>query len=345
MSRPALFTYAGALRILGKYDRPWLDGVDMALGGAILVGGAVAGPDVLGLIDPKNEAMGSLRKVLDGVSAKLTGLSGTNRQELVVAAHTVFAVNSVFDAYRDVIGPDFDRLDVTDREKFRALDIEPTGRKEVELLPAPAPAALHVPAPSATRGFHENLGNELSSFLHAATARVLGFLTGAGGLAGAVARGDSPELRRTVHEAACDKYLHHYLGLAAEVPEFQVWMIVGEHAATRTEVKAVGAQVADALSVRSESMERLSRLLSLFTPGELPWDRAYRRKLENAAATLAKPLLRTNADLGRGTRGSRRSVGVSWRWRTAWPSTTTGARPPRRTWCACGWCSAVRRCR
>lgn len=178
MSRPALFTYAGALRILGKYDRPWLDGVDMALGGAILVGGAVAGPDVLGLIDPKNEAMGSLRKVLDGVSAKLTGLSGTNRQELVVAAHTVFAVNSVFDAYRDVIGPDFDRLDVTDREKFRALDIEPTGRKEVELLPAPAPAALHVPAPSATRGFHENPGNELSSFLHAATARVLGFLTG-----------------------------------------------------------------------------------------------------------------------------------------------------------------------
>ncbi|MFD7656512.1 hypothetical protein ACFV4N_21285 [Actinosynnema sp. NPDC059797] len=83
MSRPALFTYAGALRVLGRYERPVFDKADVALGGAVLA----AGGDVLGLIDPKNEAMGSLRKVLDGVSAKLTGLSGVDRQELVAAAH------------------------------------------------------------------------------------------------------------------------------------------------------------------------------------------------------------------------------------------------------------------
>ena len=51
MSRPDLFTYTGALRILGKYERPSFEKFDMALGGAILAGAVVGGSDVLGLID------------------------------------------------------------------------------------------------------------------------------------------------------------------------------------------------------------------------------------------------------------------------------------------------------
>ncbi|MFT7838687.1 hypothetical protein Q5530_21310 [Saccharothrix sp. BKS2] len=279
MSRPDLFTYTGALRVLGRYERPVFDKAGVVAGGAILAAGG-------GLIDPKNEAVASLRRVLDGVSARLTGLSGVNRQELVAAAHTVIAVVSIFEVYRDHLGRRFDELEVTDREKFEALGVEPSpGGREVRRLQALA--ALGVPAPSATRGFHENLRGRLSDFLARGSAMVADFLNGLG-----------IELSEPLPvEGIRARYADHYLRLAAEIPEFQVWTLIGEHSATRAEVRTVGAEVLDALSAQSTSMERLSRLLSLFAPGELPWDRGYRRKLENfAVAALAKPLLRTGAD-------------------------------------------------
>ncbi|MFE2751982.1 NACHT domain-containing protein [Actinosynnema sp. NPDC059335] len=294
MSRPDLFTYTGALRVLGRYERPLFDKVDVALGGAILLGGALGAPDVLGLIDPKNEAMSSLRKVLDKVSARLTGLSGAHRQELVAAAHTVIAVNSVFDAFRDQVGDRFDLLRVTDAEKFRALGVEPTGSTEAGALPALS--ELNVPAPDATRGFQQNLDGPLSTFFSAATAAVAEFL---GGLAAwqALAGGRDLVVPSLVVERSREQYVHHFLGLAASIPEFEVWTFIGEHSATRAAVEAGNDRLARALAAQTESLERFARLLARSAPGQLGPDRSYRAKLEKAAlATLGKPLLRTNPD-------------------------------------------------
>src|SRR5688500_12646700 len=151
MSRPALFSYEGALRVLGKYDRPWLDKADTFLGVSILVGGAIE-PDVLSLVDPKNEATASLRKILDGITDRLTGLSGRYRHELIAAAHTIIAVTAVFDAFREEIGEDFDQLKITDRETFRIFGAEPPDRKK-EAAALPLLTSLDVPAPTSTRGF------------------------------------------------------------------------------------------------------------------------------------------------------------------------------------------------
>ncbi|PSL58357.1 hypothetical protein B0I31_101575 [Saccharothrix carnea] len=294
MSRPDLFTYTGALRVLGKYERPWFEKFDMALGGAILAGGALGGGDVLGLIDPKNEAMSSLRKVLDGLSAKLTGLSGVHRQELVSAAHTVIAVNSVFDAFRDLLGPAFDRLDITDREKFRMLGVEPAGKNEASALPALA--ELDVPAPGATRGFQQNLDGPLTHFFSATATAVANFLAGLAAWP-ALSAGLDHRWLSTVAEGSREQYQHHYLGLASAIPEFEVWTFIGEHSATRAAVEAGNARLAEALAAQTESLERFARLLSLATPARPQPDRSYRAKLERAAsATLAKPLLRTDPD-------------------------------------------------
>ena len=294
MSRPDLFTYTGALRVLGKYERPWFERFDRALGGAILAGGAVGGPAVLGLIDPKNEAMSSLRKVLDGVSAKMTGLSGVHRQELVSAAHTVIAVNSVFDAFRDALGSGFDRLDITDREKFRVLGVEPAGRKEADALPALS--ALDVPAPDATSGFQQNLEGPLSSFFSTTAMSVANFLSGLAEWP-ALSAGLDHGWLAAVAEASGEKYVHHYLGLASAIPEFEVWTFIGEHSATRAAVEEGNARLAEALAAQTDSLERFSRLLSLSTPARPQPDRSYRAKLERAAlTTLSKPLLRTDPD-------------------------------------------------
>ncbi|OKI30494.1 hypothetical protein A6A25_28610 [Saccharothrix sp. CB00851] len=279
--------------MLGKYERPWLEKFDMALGGAILAGGALGGADVLGLIDPKNEAMSSLRKVLDGVSAKMTGLSGVHRQELVSAAHTVIAVNSVFDAFRDQLGPAFDRLDITDREKFRMLGVEPAGKNEASALPALA--ELDVPAPDATRGFQQNLEGPLKHFFSRTAAAVADFLSGLAQWP-ALSAGLDHGWLSTVAGGSVEHYEHHYLGLASAIPEFGVWTFIGEHSATRAAVEAGNAQLARALAAQAESLERFALLLSATSSRSQP-DRSYRAKLERAAtATLAKPLLRTDQD-------------------------------------------------
>lgn len=62
MSRPALFSHEGALRVLGKYDRPWLEKTDTFLGVSILVSGAIE-PSIFSLLNPKNEATGCLGKI------------------------------------------------------------------------------------------------------------------------------------------------------------------------------------------------------------------------------------------------------------------------------------------
>ncbi|MGM1063857.1 NACHT domain-containing protein [Saccharothrix sp. Mg75] len=291
MPRPDLFSYEGALRVLGRHERPWLDRADVFLGLGILVGGA-AEPDVLSLVDPKNEATASVRKVLDGITDRLTGLTGVRRQELVAAAHTIIAVTSVFDAFRDEVGPRLDLLDVTDREKFRSLGAEPGGKKEVTALPALT--SLEVPAPDATRGFTENLEGGLGRFLAAATDLVADFLAGLDAWASLSAGRDGGELRRAVANGSRERYTHHYLGLAAAIPEFRIWAFLGEHGATRTALTAGNARLGEELAgFRAESLERFSHLLSLTAPGPLDPARSCRAKLEAAAgAALGKPLLR-----------------------------------------------------
>jgi hypothetical protein len=291
MARPALFSYEGALRVLGRYERPWLDKADVFLGVGVLAAGAVE-PDILSLVDPKNDATGSLRKILDGITDKLTGLTGVHRQELIAAAHTIIAVTSVFDAFRAEIGADFDAFEITDREKFRVLGTEPGGKKEVTALPTLT--KLNVPAPSATHGFQENLDGELEDFFVTAVVRVSKFIIGLGG----PSRFDDRAFLTAVALTCRERYKHHYLGLAATVPEFWIWTLLGEHAATRTAIERSDTRFTEAVAaVRTESLELFSRLLSQLSSGQVSPSRSYRTKLNGvAAAVLGKPLLRTSGD-------------------------------------------------
>lgn len=293
MSRPTLFSYEGALRVLGKYDRPWLDKADTFLGVGILVSGAVE-PDVLSLVDPKNEATSCLRKILDGVTDKLTGLSGTHRHELIAAAHTIIVVTSVFEAFSEEIGDDFDKLEISDSEKFRILYAEPPeNRKEVSALPALT--SMAVPLPSATCGFHENFEGPLSQFLTKAVLNVHKFL---GKLTDRPARIRTIEFSSAALRRISRIYHHHYLGIASAIPEFQIWALLGEHAATRAKIEENNAELArDLAAVRTESLELLSQLMAQISAGRAAPGQRYRKKLRNAAeAVLTRPIIGSNID-------------------------------------------------
>lgn len=293
MSRPALFSYEGALRVLGKYDRPWLDKADTFLGVSILVGGAIE-PDVLSLVDPKNEATASLRKILDSITDTLTGLSGRYRHELITAAHTIIAVTAVFDAFREEIGEDFGKLKITDREKFRILfATPPQGKKEVSALPSLT--AMAVPAPNSTRGFYENLDGLRSQFLSRAIVDVRRFL---GKLVDKTARLHTVEFSNAVMVKASNAYVHHYIGIASAIPEFQIWALLGEHAATRAMIEESDAKLTQTLaSARTESLELFAQLMALISPGKASLGQTHRKRLRNVAeAVLTRPIIGSNID-------------------------------------------------
>lgn len=293
MSRPALFSYEGALRVLGKYDRPWLDKADTFLGVGILVGGAVE-PDILSLVDPKNEATACLRKILNGVTDKLTGLSGTHRHELIAAAHTIIVVTSVFEAFREQIGEDFEKLKITDSEKFRILYTEPPeNRKEVSALPALT--SMAVPLPSATCGFHENLQGPLPQFVGKAVVDLRKFLNK---LANKPARIHTIEFSAAVTGSFIRFYYDHYLGIASTIPEFQIWALLGEHAATRTKIEESNTELArDLAAVRTESLELFATLMAQVSAGQAAPGQRYRTKLRNVAeAVLKRPIIGSNID-------------------------------------------------
>lgn len=292
MSRPTPFSYKGALRVLTKYDRPWLDKADTFLGVSILAGGAIE-PDVLSLVDPKNEAKASLRKILDGIANELTGLSGTHRHELITAAHTIIAVTVVLDSFRAEIGDDFDRLAITDREKLRILLATTPESKEVSALPFLLTAA--VPTPNSTRGFYENLEWLQSQFLSRAIIDVHRFL---GKRALKTARVNTIEFSDAVMVKASNAYVHHYIGIAAAIPEFQIWALLGEHAATRTMIEENDANLAQTLAaVRTESLELFAQLMAQISAGQAAPGQKYRRKLRNVAeAALTRPIIGSNID-------------------------------------------------
>jgi hypothetical protein len=155
VAREPAITFRGALRILGHYDRPWLDHLDRLLGGVVLAAGAIPAISVMwGWVDQKNEATGLLRRALDAVSGRLTRTGGLARHELVVAAHTTMVLAAFFETLCDELGSHFEEVEFTEAEKVML------GTGEWRRVGEPLVRHLYasdVPAPSALEGFHETV--------------------------------------------------------------------------------------------------------------------------------------------------------------------------------------------
>ncbi|PRY45224.1 NACHT domain-containing protein [Umezawaea tangerina] len=256
-------TYRGALRILGSDDPSWLKAVDRALGGVILAAPAVAlfGPAgvaaaVWGAVDQKNQAFTLIQDTLRAVSQRRLKTAGYERRKLVAAAHTVLVVTSFFESLRERLGNAvFDALALTTDEQVGMASgwDRGQGEKLVDKL-----YAVDVPAPSATRGFEENVV-VVQGWLVELADRVVSYLELLAAWHGGV---DFEEVVKT----ATVKYREHYLRMASDVPEFLMWASFGEHAATRAEVCDTRHALAAALDHHGAALIRIERLLSLDPP-------------------------------------------------------------------------------
>ncbi|MFI6921529.1 NACHT domain-containing protein [Nonomuraea spiralis] len=262
MWRDVSLSYRGALQILGRHDRPWLEQLDRLLGGGILIAGATSlaivapGPAavcaaVWGWVDQKTQAMGLLRTVLDRVSDRLLGLEGYERHQLIAASHTTIVISSFF----EVLGEKAKGLHLLDEERERLATGKwrQDGERLFENL-----YGLDVPIPSATCGYHENLEN-IDAWLGDLTVRTLSFFRPM------VGRKALPP-SETVQEEAVERYRTHFIELAATVPEFFVWASLGEHAATRHLITGIGSELQEAFQSQGAALTRIERLLSFGRP-------------------------------------------------------------------------------
>ncbi|MBO3744774.1 hypothetical protein J5X84_01750 [Streptosporangiaceae bacterium NEAU-GS5] len=268
MWRDPALTYRGALRILGHHDRPRIDKLDQILGGAIFGAGVAAGiasltspvlaplagfAAVWGWIDQKNEACGLVRKSLDAMTDRLQGTAGYDRHQLITAAHTTMVAAAFFEELREQLGKRaYKRLELTDEEHEMLVTGQWRQRRDdyYKLL-----YDAEVPAPSAVRGFTETL-TDVHDWLATLAERTRALVQGLAAYEPAVG-----QVLDGIAGQAAERYQSHYLQTAALIPEFLVWAMLGEHAASRHLARTSREDILAVLDGQSSALTRLEGLL------------------------------------------------------------------------------------
>ena len=263
MRRNPALTFSGALKILDKYESKTIRRLDKALGGIILaagagagiaaVGGAALAPAALaaaawGWVDQKNEAMGLLRGLTGRLSPLVRQTKGLERRQLIAAAHSVIVVSAFLEVLEKDAGKDVSAdLTENDRQHIIAGGRGTTVQSFVEYL-----YTGEIPTPSASAGFAENrvrvIDWGIRRYIRFRTSRELGVL--------------DTELAALFGEHVGERYESNFVRLAASAPEFAIWMMHTEHAATRQWTAQVGEAVRQAFAIQGEALTRVETVLA-----------------------------------------------------------------------------------
>jgi hypothetical protein len=328
--RATPLTYEGALRLLGGHSPAAVEVLERVAGAGILLG-AIAVPGALGLVDGKQEAGRLLRDLTGAATARLHGTQGHRRHELVAAAHTTIVLAALFDALHEAVGPSFAALKVSDREKLQLASAPGEIVTQTEWIDRLTGADLPLPGPAA--GFEENLGSVLAPRMAELAGSAIAFFEGL--RAWKTVGFDSSALVVRATRRWRELYRDAYLRLAADVPEFFVWASLGEHAATREELRGANARLLEVLDRTSEAMGQLHDILAAGGSLRRPARVSLRGKLaRSAAAVLDQPLLRSSA-LPAGLHFPTVAEGfVTPRFRTAVAHASTGTAMSQEQWWA-----------
>jgi hypothetical protein len=280
-------TYRDAIEILGAGNSRTIDAIDKLLGGAIITAAAVTGNlEIAALMHVRDELVTRSQKLLAKFGQRVRGANGRKRADLLVAAHTVIAINAYFRVLKEAGLPiDPDRLELRKKDQLRFAGASSTSssRKLVDaLISAP------VPLPSAHLPF-EQVSARMQSWYRGISHDILSFATG---LSVWDELGETNEqqfalvINQLVPELAKDKYEESYRRRAADCIEFQIWANAIDNMATRYAIQQLGNDVDRSFSGLSLELTRLATTPSNIE-GPKRLSRAYKSQLERPIVEAA----------------------------------------------------------
>jgi NACHT N-terminal Helical domain 7 len=267
--REPTLTFSGALQVLGVREREIIEKLDSILGGVILTSGVGAGVAAIsvpalaplaffaplwGWVDQKNEATSLLRRIIDRSPDRIVAESGLERRRLVAAAHTIIVPAALFEVFAESLSGDVSaRLQITDQER---LVLAEGFERQRGVTFWDRLYSFEVPAPSVTCGFHENLTN-IERWMTELAIRLRHFLEGLS--VWSMSRSQFPA---NLPQKAMERYKSFYVRLANAAPEFAIWSMLEEHAATRLKVSDATGAPGSLLASSDKSLSRVELLLS-----------------------------------------------------------------------------------
>ena len=211
-------TYADALRILGNNDSEVLDLAEKLTDGGL---GLVGVPDLFGA---RGALVSKGRQALEGIRGKLKGESRLSRTEKIEAAYQILVIVAFFEALDECL--------TEIGAPFTLADLEMTREEQTVLLGRASDYNVS-PLPG------ESLKAWSRDEPHLITRLLVQFLPGLDAVEKhGITSSDHPVLQslaeRLPHLAA-KRQRELYRRLAAEVPEFGMWVHLDEHRRTRQE--------------------------------------------------------------------------------------------------------------
>ncbi|GFJ84081.1 NACHT domain-containing protein [Phytohabitans houttuyneae] len=249
------YTLEAAREILAGKQSSAVKVLDRLLGVGILaagpVGVATGQPWLLaawGWMDQKNELVARLHELVAKGHGKLRNATGGRRYEVLAATHTALVVGSFFASLREVIGPTYAELGLTERDIERMAVEESSLTRFSGIVRAVSQSTL--PLPGADGGFEQNLAQRIHPYYQDLAAECLRYFRG---LEAWVRRfGEHDGLRPLWTEIAAHaahRYRAEYLALASDVPEFGIWAQFGEHHAEQSALRRLEELVGGLVSI------------------------------------------------------------------------------------------------
>ena len=262
-------SYADALKILGEGDSDVLDLAEKLADGGL---GAVGVPDMFGL---REKLVGKGRKALEGLGRKVRGESRMSRTEKILAAHQILIVVAFFEnveeaAHRTESPLSLKDLEFSKDEQWELID-RIVDRHYTPREPSAVLSPLRVTGLVDTHSwkpFDEIVVVFRDFVTGLACAERLG-----------ITSASHPVLEKWMTEVAersMERYEEYSLRMAAEVPEFGMWIHVAEHTQTR-------AHIGTGLVLLRERLDSLGSGRSV--------DQGYRELAALHARSLTRPML------------------------------------------------------
>ncbi|MEO3816506.1 AAA family ATPase [Plantactinospora sp. B24E8] len=262
MPRRSSLSYRAALRLLAPGSTTLTD-IDQTITGGILAAGALSHPAALTLLGPKNSLLQWVREVSDNQAGRIRASGGKSYYELLEASHTVLALSAFFDAFRDEVGPGFDRLELTDAEKLAAL---PRDRNR-HTLPHEIESG-HFPLPSSVRGLDETRRQVGAAYV-ALYDSTIAFCEGLAAWSEVRHGLDLTSLRTRVVDRSVRYYEDRFDRLATDLPEFGFRTMRQALEHNLTDHRTLTARVTDRLDALEALYRNLAELVAP-VPAERP---------------------------------------------------------------------------